>query len=96
MKLCGVEIPADIEIPPLDPESKVELDELHESIIRDREQRARDRNDPRFAQFYANIKRAPLPPHANEPMEFSVEKLRLLSPWARARVLYVMRDQVTD
>jgi hypothetical protein len=32
MKLCGVEIPSDIEIPPLDAATKAELDELHESI----------------------------------------------------------------
>lgn len=96
MKLCGVEIPADIEIPPLDPASKVELDELHESIIRDREQGERDRKDPRFAAFYANVKWAPPRPDDGTPLRFSVEKLRLLSPWARARVLYVMRDQVTD
>jgi hypothetical protein len=96
MKLCGVEIPADIEIPALDPASKAELDALRASSISDREERKRRREDPRFAGFNENIKRGPLPPHADKPLIFSVEKLRLLSPWARARVLYVMRDQVTD
>lgn len=96
MKLCGVEIPGDIEIPEIDPESKAELDQLRLSSISDREERKRRLEDPRFARFNANVKRMPLPPGADRPLKFSVEKLRLLSPWARARILYVMRDQVSD
>jgi len=96
MKLCGVEIPSDIEIPEIDPASKAELDELRASNARRYAAMEQHEKDPRFAWFYANVKRVPLPPDADEPLKFSVEKLRQLSPWARARVLYVMRDQVTD
>ena len=96
MKLCGVEIPPDIEIPQIDPESKAELDELRASNARRYEEMGQSKKDPRFAWYYKNVKWAPLPPDADEPLKFSVEKLRQLSPWARARVLYVMRDQVTD
>lgn len=96
MKLCGVEIPSDIEIPEIDPESKAELDELRVSNIRKYEETEKKEKDPRFAWFYANVKRIPLPPDADEPLKFNVEKLRLLSPSVRARILYVMRDQLTD
>ena len=96
MKLCGVEIPPDIEIPEIDPASKAELDELRASNAQRYAAMEQHEKDPRFAWFYANVKRAPLPPDADEPLKFNVEKLRLLSPWARARILYVMRDQVTD
>lgn len=96
MKLCGVEIPADIDIPEIDPESKAELDELRASTIREREERKRRLAESPVADIIARMKVAPLPPDADEPLIFEVEKLRLLSPWARARVLYVMRDQVTD
>lgn len=95
MKLCGVEIPLDIEIPEIDPDSKAELDELRASTVREREERERREADPRFAWLDKNVKVAPLPPDADEPLTFSVETLRKLSPWARARILYVMRDQVT-
>ncbi|MYN29581.1 hypothetical protein [Duganella levis] len=95
MKLCGVDIPDDIEIPPLDPASKLELDELHETIIRRRIEMQRRKetykNDPTMPE----IKYSPMPPDANKPLTFSINGLRQLSPWARARVLYVMRDQVT-
>ncbi|TFW13781.1 hypothetical protein [Duganella callida] len=87
MKLCGVEIPADIEIPPLDAESKAELDELHEHLIRNDEKVARMGRLPGYK--YVD------PPENYKPMTISVGTLRGLSPWARARVLYLLRDQVT-
>lgn len=96
MKLCGVKIPDDIEIPEIDPESKAELDELRTSSIREREERKRRLADSPLAPFIAKMKVAPLPPDADKPLTFSVEGLRELSPWARARILYVMRDQVSD
>lgn len=96
MKLFGVEIPADIEIPEIDPASKAELDEMRASDIRHREETERLRKDPRFTWFDANMKRAPRPAHADKPYKFDVEKLRLLSPWARARILYGWRDHLTD
>jgi hypothetical protein len=96
MKLCGVEIPPDIYIPDIDPESKAELDELHETIILEREQRKLRLAESPIADVIAKTKTAPLPPDADKPLTFQVEKLRLLSPWARARILYVMRDQVTS
>lgn len=96
MKLYGVEIPSDIAVPEIDPESKAEIDEMHASNLRERNERQRRREDPRFAWFYANMRHAPLPPDADTPFRFDVEKLRLLSPWARARILYCWRDQVTD
>lgn len=96
MKLCGVEIPADIYIPEIDPESKAELDELRASTIRERGERERRLAESPVAHIIAKMKVAPLPPDADEPLTFEVEKLRLLSPWVRARVLYVMRDQLTD
>jgi hypothetical protein len=94
MKLCGVEIPPDIYIPEIDPESKVELDELHASIILGREQRERRLAESPYADTMTK-NRVPIPPEFDKPLTFQVEKLRLLSPWARARILYVMRDQVT-
>ncbi|MYM21215.1 hypothetical protein GTP46_00945 [Duganella sp. FT135W] len=96
MKLFGVEIPSDIEIPEVDPVSKAEIDEMHASTIREREESERRRKDPRFAWFFANMKTAPLPPDADKPYKFDVKKLRLLSPWARARTLYGWRDHLTD
>ncbi len=95
MKLCGVEIPPDIYIPEIDPASKAELDELRASTIIEREERKRRLAESPAADIIARMKIAPPPPNANKPITFSVEKLRLLSPWARARILYVMRDQVT-
>jgi len=95
MKLCGVEIPADIEIPEIDPDSKAELDELRASTVAEREIRKRRLAESPAASIIAKMKVAPLPPDADEPLTFSVETLRQLSPWARARILYVMRDQVT-
>lgn len=79
MKLCGVEIPPDIEIPPLDPATKAELDEIHEAIIR--------RYDRLYPQRMQDI---------GKPLTFSVEGLRKLPPWSRTRVLYLLRDQVTN
>lgn len=96
MKLFGVEIPADIEIPEIDPVSKAELDEMRATGIREREERERLRKDPRFACFEATVKRTPLSLHAGKPYKFDVEKLRLLSPWARARILCGWRDHLTD
>ena len=96
MKLCGVEIPADIEIPEIDPESKAELDELRATNARRTEERERRLKESPAAFIIAQMKRAPLPPDADKPLTFSINGLRLLSPWARARVLYVMRNQVTD
>jgi hypothetical protein len=96
MKLCGVEIPADLYIPEIDPESKAELDELRAFTILKREQRKRRLAESPFAHIIAAMKTAPLPPDMDKPLTFSVNGLRELSPWARARVLYVMRDQVTD
>ena len=96
MKLFGVEIPADIEIPEIDPESKAEIDEMQAQTAREHEESERRRKDPRFAWFFENMKAAPLPPDADAPYKFNVEKLRLLSPWARARILYGWRDHVTD
>ena len=96
MKLCGVEIPPDIDIPEIDPESKAELDEFRAATIVEREERRRCLAESPFADLIAKTKATPIPPHFDKPLTFSVEKLRLLSPWARARVLYVMRDQVTD
>lgn len=95
MKLCGVEIPADIEIPEIDPDSKAELDELRASTIKEREERERRLAESPLAPLIAKMRIAPLPPDADEPLTFRVETLRQLSPWARARILYVMRDQVT-
>ncbi|WP_432381223.1 hypothetical protein [Duganella sp. P38] len=96
MKLCGVEIPSDIDIPEIDPESKAELDEFRAATMVEREERKRRLAESPVADILAKIKTAPIPPHFDKPLTFSVEKLRLLSPWARARVLYVMRDQLTD
>ena len=79
MKLCGVEIPSDIEIPPLDAATKAELDELHESI----------------ARKYDKLSARPLPSTV-KLRTFSIEVLRKLPPWSRTRVLYLLRDQVTD
>lgn len=79
MKLCGVEIPSDIEIPALDAVTKAELDEIHEVIARKYE---------RLCPHHS--------PDADKPLMFSVEGLRQLPPWSRTRVLYLLRDQVTD
>ncbi len=94
MRLCGVEIPPDIYIPEIDPESKAELDDLRATTILEREQRDRRLAESPYAEIMAK-KRVPIPPEFDKPLTFQVEKLRLLSPWARARILYVMRDQVT-
>ena len=95
MKLCGMEIPPDIYIPEIDPESKAELDELRATTIIEREERKRRLEESPVADLIAKTKTMPIPPAFDKPLTFSVEKLRFLSPWARARVLYVMRDQVT-
>lgn len=95
MKLCGVEIPPDIYIPEIDPESKAELDELRATIITEREERKRRLAESPAADLIAKTKAMPIPPDFDKPLTFNVEKLRFLSPWARARILYVMRDQVT-
>lgn len=95
MKLCGVEIPADMYIPEIDPESKAELDELRAFTTREREQRKRRLAASPVAHIIAAMKTTPLPPDIDKPLTFSINGLRQLSPWARARVLYVMRDQVT-
>lgn len=79
MKLCGVEIPPDIEIPPLDAATKAEMDEIHEAIARKYE-----RLCPQHT------------PDADQPLTFSIEGLRNLPPWSRTRVMYLLRDQVTD
>lgn len=96
MKLCGVEIPSDIDIPPLDAASKTELDELHETIKREHQEMQRRMEAYRRDPTMLKIQYAPRPPDADKPLTFSINGLRQLSPWARARVLYVMRDQVTD
>lgn len=96
MKLCGVEIPPDIEIPPLDAATKAELDELHKTLtLKNQKMRQRMegyRRDPSMPQ----PKYSPRPTAADKPLMFSIEGLRQLPPWSRTRVLYILRDQVTD
>jgi hypothetical protein len=70
------------------------LDEVRASEARDDEERERRLKESPAAFIIAQMKRAPLPPDADKPLTFSINGLRQLSPWAR--VLYVMRDQVTD
>ena len=96
MKLYGVEIPADIEIPTLDDATKAEIDDLHETFVREtRERKLRFASSP-YKHIYDNMKVKPLPPDADRPRKFKVEVLRQLPPEARARILYGLRAHVTD
>ena len=96
MKLLGVEIPDDIEIPELDAENKAELDGLHEFFIRREEEIKRSLAESPFKEIIAKMKVAPQPPDSGRPVTISMKALRMLPPLARARVLYVLRDQLSD
>lgn len=96
MKLCGVEIPPDIEIPPLDAATKAELDELHETLALKNQKMRQRMEEYRHDSSMPQPKYSPQPPDADKPLTFSVEGLRQLPPWSRTRVLYILRDQVTD
>lgn len=96
MKLYGVEIPADIEIPVLDEVTKAEIDELHETFVREaKESEIRSENSP-YKHIYENMRTMPPPPDADRLRKFKVEVLRQLPPLARARILYGLRAHVTD
>jgi hypothetical protein len=94
MKLNGIEIPDDIEIPELSAETIAEIDTLHETLHREYEEMRRDRlarahYDARAAAPYVNR------PEDSKPVTVSIKTLRRLEPIARAKVLYLLRDQVT-
>jgi len=96
MKILGVEIPADIEIPELDAANKAELDEIHEAIIREHAEMKRRLAESPYKAIIDKMKVAPQPPDSGRPVTISIKALRMLPPLARARVLYVLRDQLSD
>lgn len=52
-------------------------------------------NSP-LKHIYDGMKVKALPPDADRPRTFKVEVLRQLPPVARARILYSLREHVTD
>lgn len=96
MKLSGVEIPPDIEIPVLDQQTKEEIDKLHEALAHEAAEAEQILSKPMYRNFYAKMKAAPQPPGADKLITFRVEALRKLPPESRARILYALRHQVTN
>lgn len=85
MKLNGVEIPDDIKVPELNAETIAEIDALHASLHRHYAEIEDD------TSHTALIER----PEPTKPVTVSINTLRKLEPLARAKVLYMLRAQVT-
>ncbi|MFS2005231.1 hypothetical protein ACEN9F_16530 [Duganella sp. CT11-25] len=94
MKLNGIEIPDDMEIPELSADAIAEINELQEVNRRDHQRMREDR----LERIRNGIYRAPPQterPEDSQPLKISISTLRKLEPLARAKVLYAFRDQVT-
>ncbi|MRX08099.1 hypothetical protein GJ697_09670 [Pseudoduganella sp. FT25W] len=85
MKLDGVEIPEDINVPELSAETIAEIDALHASLHRHYEEIEEDGSRTALTES----------PEPSKPVTVSINTLRKLEPLARAKVLYMLRAQVT-
>ncbi|RFP10102.1 MULTISPECIES: hypothetical protein [unclassified Duganella] len=100
MKIYGKEIPADLEFPELDKQTKSEIDALHAQMLRDEEKRAEFRERHRdwcsksltleeaWQHMHPGAGPRPAP-------SVNVEVLRKFSPRLRAIFAYIYRQEIT-
>jgi hypothetical protein len=93
MKICNVEIPADLEIPDLTAKEIADLEAIRDEMARDREEQAQRLAKSPFKDWkfeFAGTKTVD-----TLPMSINVEALRKLPPRLRAIVVYAYRDHIT-
>jgi hypothetical protein len=100
MKIYGEEIPADLEIPELDEQTKSEIDALHAQMLREDEKHAefRERHkewhskSPTLEEAWQRMHPGAGP---RPPSTVNVEALRKFSPHLRAIFVYIYREELT-
>jgi hypothetical protein len=99
MKIYGKEVPADLEIPELDDESKAEVDALHAKLLKKEAEMAEFRKKHKSAYTLTEEEAwRRMHPNSNEPPPrpgVNFDALRQLPPRTRALFVYIHREDVT-
>jgi len=100
MKIYGKEIPADLEFPELDKQTKSEIDELHAQMLRNEQRRAefRERHKDWSSQSLTSeeVWQHMHPGAGPRPApSVNVDALRKFSPRLRAIFAYIYREEIT-
>jgi len=93
MKICNVEIPADLEIPELTAKEIAELEAIREEIRRDREEQAQRLANSPYKDWKSEFSGTKT--IDTIPRSINIDALRQLPPRLRAIVVYAYRDHVT-
>lgn len=106
MRIRDVDIPADLEIPELDPATRAEIDAVHKLMLADREQSRRFARESESQEFRPLTEEQAWrryrpgeqyrPRVHPTPSGLNVDALRRLPPHVRAIVAYMMNRPLQD
>ena len=93
MKICNVEIPADLEIPELTAKEIADLEAIRDEMARDRVAQAQRLANSPYKDL--GFEFASTKPVDTRPLSINIDALRKLPPRLRAIVAYAYRDHIT-